>query len=87
MPDPEEVHPCLSKPKVLVQTGRIRPLSDRSPQGFEYLSNFSPFRASGPGLWMLSNDFYPVSNSCSEGFCSGWIVRLNATGATHSMFT
>jgi len=31
------------------------------------------------GLWMLSNDFDPVSNSRLEGFCSGWIVRLNAS--------
>jgi hypothetical protein len=52
-------------------------------RGFDYRSNFSPFRVSVTGLWMLSSDFDPVSNSGSEGFCSGWIVRLNATGATH----
>jgi hypothetical protein len=26
------------------------------------------------GLWMLSDDFDPVSDSRSEGFCSSWIV-------------
>ena len=36
--------------------------------GFDYRSNFSPFRVSVIGLWMLSNDFDPVSNSRSEGF-------------------
>jgi hypothetical protein len=30
-------------------------------------------------FWMLSDDFDPVSDSRSEGFCSGWIVRLRAT--------
>jgi hypothetical protein len=48
-------------------------------RGFDYRSNFSPFRMSVTGLWMLSDDFDPVSNSSLEGFCSGWIVRLNAT--------
>ena len=32
IPDPEEDHPRLSIPKVLVQTGTIRPISNRSPQ-------------------------------------------------------
>jgi hypothetical protein len=32
--------------------------------------NFSPFRVSVTGLWMLSDDFDPVSNSSLEGFCS-----------------
>jgi hypothetical protein len=48
-------------------------------RGFDYRSNFSPFRMSVTGLWMLSNDLDPVSNSRLEGFCSGRIVRLNAS--------
>ena len=32
-----------------------------------------------PKSRMLSDDFDPVSDSRSEGFCSSWIVRLNAT--------
>jgi hypothetical protein len=41
MSDPEEDQPANRPPKVHVQTGRIRPISDRSPhhgmQLFEYL--------------------------------------------------
>src|SRR5215471_12768384 len=41
MPDPEEDPPGPSTPKVRVQTGRFRPISDRSPQRPQVHHRFS----------------------------------------------
>ena len=47
MPDPEENQPGQSAPKVHFQTGRIRPISDRSPQRVQSEESLRVLRSLG----------------------------------------